>query len=128
MSNDVPFATQYRKPGVCFSCGKAGHWKNERLQAQTNLKISFQNYVSLVNGQTKLEDSSVNLGKSPVSTCTDFSFSPEVNTGFENKGLVVLDTEGNVENQGQFSNKPIVTSPVGRLKKCLPRWKQVSNN
>ena len=94
-----------RRPGLCFTCGMAGHWKNECPQTSNN-KISSLSFS--VDFRCCKED---NCPK--VDLCSpDWLF---------DEGIKKDDT-------GLGRKENLVVSPVGRLKACVSKWSEITSN
>ena len=94
-----------RQPGLCFTCGRAGHWKNECPQTSNN-KISSLSFS--VDFRCCKDD---NCPK--VDLC-----SPD---RLFDKGIKKDDT-------GLGRKENLVVSPVGRLKACVSKWSEITSN
>lgn len=93
-----------QRPGLCFNCGKPGHWKNECTQTSSQQNNKISTYVSL--SQSNNEDLS----------CNKQVVCRESNT--EKMSVV------SVENTG--TDEPV--SPFGRLKSHYENWANVSDD
>ncbi|XP_053375474.1 uncharacterized protein LOC123557092 isoform X1 [Mercenaria mercenaria] len=102
-----------QRPGLCFSCGKAGHWKNECTQNSSYQNNKLSSYFEILDS-VKVTD----FTKGTV--CQDKSYLSKNETLFkaEKKG------------SDQMSDKGIVNSisPVGRLRQNKDKWCRVSYN
>ena len=99
-----------RQPGLCFACGKPGHWKGspECSANNSNNKISIDNDVFSHVVGSHLEKSNYE------------------NANFE---LCKIQTERSNTTPKVVNTEVVgVVSPMGRLKKCIEKWKQATNN
>ncbi|XP_053401280.1 uncharacterized protein LOC128557630 [Mercenaria mercenaria] len=161
-----------RRPGLCFTCGKPGHWKMECNQnsSNSNIKLSRSNSCMFCKCKdskfdTNIEKLSVAGKKTSQNEMSDIqrrstngtvdgvygSFDQSLscaNTSFNDTGhsstdsLNIHDTHcvqnvHNINVQNCDVNETPLTdsqkvgakpSPVGRLKKHVSEWKNISDN
>ena len=92
------FQGQRQRPGLCFACGKPGHWKIDCVQNSSNNKISTKFLKAILTEKSKKNVS---------------------------KPLEKVVTHLKDEND----NKEVINiSPVGRLKKYIKNWEEISDN
>ena len=125
-----------RKPGVCFSCGKPGHWKSECLAAKsmsserndsrTNAEMfKISNYPlkyvhKCIGVQKPCETPNIDVDENnhdTVVTVHDHS----------NKTIIDRTHPGNTQ-VGCISKNNATISPVGRLKSSLQKWQSSGAN
>jgi hypothetical protein len=130
--SSVPSSAEHqnRKPGVCFSCGKPGHWRYQCLTARsaTDSATTFakQDFTKIskyskpegsVRVKTKNVNSDLNVSSSmfSVKTVLHRIITPSISVG-------------NITQIGCLNSVSNVNSPVGRLKASLPKWKVTGVN
>ena len=101
-----------QKPGLCFSCGKPGHWKHECPNSNSNNKISISLCSNISETPERVVELNQNEGSEKLRDAIYVSKSTEVVTGIEPNSHTEV---GKV-------------SPVGRLKQYANKWKAVSDN
>ena len=96
-----------RPPGLCFACGKPGHWKGAKECGAniSNNKISNQFMLYACKEKSQLGNASIEKG--------------------ENNGKDEICSE---EISGELKPVSDVVSPVGRLGKCIDKWKLASDS
>ena len=112
-----------RPPGLCFACGKPGHWKGSpectAMLGQSNNKISIDsssiNFENLKT--TKLLESENDEQES-------YEF---VETNISTPSTVTMVKALNEQITSDATSQEVV-SPVGRLKNCISKWKQATTN
>ncbi|XP_060590324.1 uncharacterized protein LOC132745426, partial [Ruditapes philippinarum] len=102
--------TSNRKPGLCFKCGKPGHWRAEcrmDLQADknSNTQISI-NYGSFLLNEVE-ESDNFSIEKMKLSYKCSNDLIKNVSHTYDNDKI--LDK---------------VVSPVGRLHDCIKHWQE----
>lgn len=104
-----------RPPGLCFACGKPGHWKGspECTVNTSNNKISINFETVSQKSMPHVEVSDINM----ISESRAFSDCKQV-AQFTKSPI-------NLSNRGENVK---VVSPVGRLKNCLPKWQQATDS
>ena len=86
-----------RKPGLCFACGKPGHWRNDCLSVKSTA-------------------SSGKAGSSSVFEANKISkYCILIDRNHENQYSLSTDNLVNIHN-----------SPVGKLRKAMNKWKSVN--
>ncbi|XP_060597031.1 uncharacterized protein LOC132750954 [Ruditapes philippinarum] len=111
---------QGRRPGLCFACGKPGHWRGapECPERNTNNKIS-NDLFTCVNRENIYDgccDS--NLSNSEG----DVLHIPYLNEKYVEEHKICSQLRSVEENEDT------VVSPVGRLKNCVNKWKEASDS
>ena len=112
-----------RPPGLCFACGKPGHWKGSpectAMLGQSNNKISIDsssiNFENLKT--TKLLESENDKQES-------YEF---VETNISTPSTVTMVKALNEQVTSDATSQEVV-SPVGRLKNCISKWKQATTS
>lgn len=110
-----------RPPGLCFACGKPGHWKGSPECSvnisSTNNKIStvFECLTPLFVNPLQMIEVGANLTAS-VSVSSNFSANEESASSIEMSAMEVS-CQGNQ-----------VVSPIGRLRNCFSKWQQATNS
>ena len=131
------FNTQ-RKPGVCFACGKPGHWKNECLvakqleQGMSSATRSSQpverpskisNYNVFVPVKHIVSSIVCNPINNPIDQCSDVS-----KTGVIDSVLNIDMNKSGILYASSIIKQCSVISPLGRLKSSLSKWKYSGAN
>lgn len=122
-----------RPPGLCFDCGKPGHWKGspECTANHSNNKISIDpgafSFNSLrvsncSNGERSKYFSSQYVSTNEEGICKNVSCASNVVTESHVTTGKVSDTMSQ-----EVSSQEVVT-PVGRLKNCISKWEQATNS
>ncbi|MEW8546455.1 MAG: reverse transcriptase domain-containing protein [Candidatus Thiodiazotropha sp.] len=108
---------QTKKPGICFSCGAPGHWKNECLAVKTN--PSSNNKISS-NCLLPFKDRGlVNWSFQSVSDIGK----EVIQTPLSLESLSEQETKGSNSTAGNDSN-----TPVGRLRSCIDKWTEITED
>jgi hypothetical protein len=107
-------ATSYKKPGNCFACGKAGHWRSECRSTGADQNTQISTYMDMCAHD--VHDNAVcNCNIADCLTCFDDNINVDhiVESRFES-----------VSENTEFS----MISPVGRLKQCANHWRKAGSN
>ena len=96
------------KPGVCFACGKQGHWKNECPGNNSNNKMSIPDIVMCIGPCIQKIDAS-GSDKNEIS----------------HTALNIDENKDSLSGEALLMGKE---SPVGRLKNHVSKWKEVTSD
>lgn len=125
----VPASSQSAKrpPGLCFACGKPGHWKGAPECTATN---TSNNKISTV--LSSLE--STVLSSTETKTSQPINFDPTVSKYVETLSGKIKPSESQSCSLSSnisvvISDQPAQTeSPVGRLKDCVSQWRLATDS
>ena len=105
-----------RPPGLCFACGKPGHWKGSpecTVTGQSNNKISSDSLI---------------LDKTIMTHNSEVRCINEQVSLYECNFVLSTETESTVLNDQVTDDSQKVLSPIGRLQNCVSKWKEATNS
>lgn len=116
---------QQKKPGLCFLCGSAGHWKSE-CPNNKNLKLSIPSTGFCIGSEGLVNsiclDSSISgfISNQPSNVTVEQVSNNEI---IVNHGIAGFQTESDFQlNDNSF------VSPCGRLKQNSHAWRSITDN
>ena len=99
-----------KKPGICFSCGKPGHWKVDCPSIRGSRLDQISESKFFLEHRKKVFDSSFQKGKEEIPEFKNDQNTKVIHSTKENTEVDCLDTE--LVDSGEKEN----VSPVGKLK------------
>lgn len=110
-----------RPPGLCFACGKPGHWKGapECTASNSNNKIS----IRLTSFSKSIMENSERTSHILENGANN---SPECMSNDKTYWTKFVTIDSNMANVGEQDIE--AKSPVGRLKKCIAIWQRATKS